>query len=170
MVMYKVKTTIIALLISITLQGQNRNNTISIVNTLVDDRLLQLLFTNNLGGVLELCESDDEFVCTHNFYDESRLLKDIWKLNITHTNYNIQTIVYSENHDAKKSEFSKIYIEFESSFQAERFLRYFCPLAKFNGPGVDGRYYRMMQTAEILEDYNNVVFFWLTYPAFEFSD
>lgn len=166
MVMCKTKAIIIAFLFSFTLYGQSRNDSIKVVNNIIPEELLQLLFSNDIEGILDYCEQRPELVYTHNLNDDKRKLKKLWKLNVFHENYSMQIIVYSTEF---KSEISRIYIELETAFIAKKFINYFCPLANFRGPESDGRFYRMMQTAEILQDYDNVVFFWLTYPPLDLN-
>ena len=110
-------------------------------------------------------ENNSELSVDHN--QGEGLIEDTWRLSLYGDAWNMQMIVYQPDGNV---EVSKLFIEFKTSFEAKKFLRYFAPLAGFFGPGQDGRYFRKMQTAEIYEDDVNVVFFWLTYPPIKPSE
>ena len=163
--MHKIKILIIFNFFVLLVSAQSKSDTVSIVDRMVDTELLQAIFNNDFARMSKYLENNSEISVDHN--QGEGLIEDTWRLSLYGDAWNMQMIVYQPNDNI---EVSKLFIEFKTSFEANKFLRYFAPLAGFCCPGQDGRYFRKWQTAEIYEDDVNVVFFWLTYPPIKASE
>ena len=160
--MYKIKIFIISNFFVLLVSAQSKSDTVSVVDRMVDTELLQAIFNDDLDRILTYVENNSDLALDHN--QGEGVIKDTWRLFLFGDAWNMQMMVYMPDGKREEFEVSKLFIEFKTSFEANKFLRYFAPLAGFSGSLQEGGYTRNIQSARIYEDDENVVFFWLTYP------
>lgn len=161
MVMYKIITVVIFTLALSSLKAQTRGDSLNVIFSLVNNDLLVGLFNHDLVKVVDAVDEDPQLVMEKSTREGEEVL---WTDRIAGEDYAVTYLIYCPDNTVESIEFSKIWIEFTSAYTAKRFLRYFAPVARFSGNDEDYDYHRKMQTARLLEDHQNVVFFWLTYP------
>ena len=165
--LYKIKILLVLNITAFFVSAQSRSDTVEVVNRMVETELLLAVFNDDLASILEYADDNSEIAIDHN-QDESVII-DTWRLFLYGDVWNMQIEIYTPDNDLEELEVSKFFIEFKTSFEAKKFLNYFAPLANFNGPDENGKYFRLIQTAEIYKDNSNVVFFWLRYPPVVFD-
>lgn len=165
--MYKVKILLVSNFIAFFVSAQSRSDTVEVVNRMVENELLIAVFNDDLVSILEYADNHSDIVVNHN-QGESVII-DTWRLFLYGDAWNMQIEIYTPDNNLEELEVSKLFIEFKTSFEAKKFLSYFAPLANFNGPDENGKYFRQIQTAEIYKDNSTVVFFWLSYPPVVFD-
>lgn len=165
--MYKVKILLVSNFIAFFVSAQSRSDTVEVVNRMVENELLIAVFNDDLVSILEYADNHSDIAVNHN-QGESVII-DTWRLFLYGDAWNMQIEIYTPDNNLEELEVSKLFIEFKTSFEAKKFLSYFAPLANFNGPDENGKYFRQYQTAEIYKDNSTVVFFWLSYPPVVFD-
>ena len=158
--MYKVIAITIGLFISSVLLSQSKQESMNVITSMVNNGVLVGLFTHDFNLVVQACDDDPKLVYEFN----KQKGQVLFNLMITGDDYHIQTEVYMPEDKIENTEFSRIYINFTTNYEAKKFLNYFAPVANFI-EGAKGKWWRQFgQSAEIHSDYPNVVYFILTYP------
>ena len=121
--MSKIIAITISLLVSSVLLAQSKEDSIKVIGSMVNQDVLVGLFNHDLIQVSKACNNDLQIVT------EIKEVGDIlYQLHITGDDYNIQAEIY-EWEDA--IEFSTIWINFRTPYEANKFLNYFAPIVKF---------------------------------------
>ena len=132
----------------------------NVITSMVNNGILVGLFNHDFNMVVQAC--DDDPLLVYQFKEQKGLYR--YNLMIFGDDFNIESEVYMPNDKIENIEFSKIYINFRTSYQAKKFLNYFAPVANFI-EDEKGKWWRWAaQSAEIYPGYPNVVYFILTYP------
>ena len=155
--MSKIIAITISLLVSSVLLAQSKEDSIKVIGSMVNQDVLVGLFNHDLIQVSKACNNDLQIVT------EIKEVGDIlYQLHITGDDYNIQAEIY-ELEDA--IEFSTIWINFRTPYEANKFLNYFAPIANFKYADNNGYWYRgFLETAKIHPESSNVVLINLRYP------
>ncbi|MDA9347062.1 tetratricopeptide repeat protein [bacterium] len=157
--MSKIIAITISLLVSSVLLAQSKEDSIKVFGSMVNHNVLVGLFNHDLGQVSIACNNDLQIVTEIKEKGDA-----LYQLHITGDDYNIQTEIFEWEDGV---EFSTIWINFRTPYEANKFLNYFAPIANFKDADNNGYWSRgFVETAQIHPESSNVVLINLRYPRF----